>query len=299
MQSSRGSIALAMTAVLLSALAATPDARAQETADTGLAVDSGAAIKVWNGSGSVRVEAWAADSIHVTGDVETGELFLMGAGPAAKLGLQGPERDVRGQLVVRVPASASVWIRTAAADVTVRGVEGSLDVHTVTGAIDVEGGPADLYAESMGGDVRLVVETGVARARTGTGRLALEGTVEDLTLSTVSGTVEADVPDLRRGRMTSVDGDVRFAGGVRRGGSLTLETHSGDVGLRVPADLAADVELSTFEGRIRAPLRDGAQPSRSDRPGRNGVAATRFELGGGGADVTVRSYSGSIEAVAR
>ncbi|MFW6084398.1 MAG: DUF4097 family beta strand repeat-containing protein [Gemmatimonadota bacterium] len=288
---------MAMLSGLSSALAGAPGAHAQETVDTGMAIDAGAAIKVWNGGGAVRVEGWAADSIHVTGEVEIGEFFLLGADQAAKLGLQGPERDVRARLTVRVPASASVWIRTAGAEATVRDMEGSLDVHTVAGAIDVEGRPADLYAESMGGDVRLVVETGVVRARTGTGRLTLEGTVEDLTLSTVSGSLEARVPDLRRGSMSSVDGDVRFAGSVRRGGSLTLETHSGDAGLRVPGDLAADVELSTFEGRIRAPL-GGAVRAPSVRTEGEGATVARFELEGGGAEVTVRSYSGSIEAVA-
>lgn len=260
--------------------------------DAGRAVTADASIKIWNGGGSLRVEGWPADSIHVTGETEAGEFFFFGRGAAAKLGLQGREEDVHGRLVVRVPENATVWIRTGTADVAVRGLGGSLDVHSVSGAVDVEGRPANLYAESMGGDVHLRVESEIVRAQAGTGRLVFSGTAGDLTLSTVSGDLAVETPDLRRGRLTTVDGDIRFDGAVGPGGSLAGETHAGDVTLRLPVDLAADFELSTFEGRIRAPLADASDVG---PVGASGRRVLRFETGTGGAEVTVRSYSGSIE----
>lgn len=271
------------------------DPAAHGTVDAGRAVTADASIKIWNGGGSLRVEGWPADSIHVTGETEVGEFFFFGRGAAAKLGFQGPEEDVRGRLVVRVPEGATVWIRSGTADIVVRGFDGSLDIHSVSGAVDVDGRPANLYAESMGGDLLLRVESEIVRAQAGTGRLEFSGTAGDLTLSTVSGDLVVEAPDLRRVRLTTVDGDIRFAGAVGTGGSLAGETHAGDVTLRLPADFAADFELSTFEGRIRAPFADGAD---AEPAGASARRLLRFETGSGGAEVTVRSYSGSIEVEA-
>lgn len=275
--------------------AAVQEPAAHGAVDAGRAVTAEGSIKIWNGGGSLRVEGWPADSVHVTGEIEVGEFFFHGRGAAAKLGLQGREEDVRARLVVRVPEAATVWIRTVTADVAVRGLGGTLDVHSVSGAVDVEGRPANLYAESMGGDVHLRVKSEIVRAQTGTGRLVFSGTAGDLTLSTVSGNLAVETSDLRRGRLTTVDGAIRFAGSVGAGGSLAGETHAGDVTLRLPADFAADFELSTFEGRIRAPLADASDAGPIEVSGRR---LLRFETGTGGAEVTVRSYSGSIEVEA-
>lgn len=265
---------------------------AQEAVAVGRAIAPDASVKVWNGGGSVRVEGWDADSLAVAGTVAEaggGRFFLRAGGDAAKLGVEGDQAEVRGTLVVRLPRTATVWIRTATADVEVRGLVGSVDVHTAAGSVDLEGRPERLYAESMAGDLALRVEGGVVRARSGTGRLSFAGTAEDLALDAVSGTLSVETPALRRGRLTTVDGAVRFTGALRPAGALIVETHSGDVTLRLPRDLAADVRLSTFEGRIDA---GWPEAPRADRgPGRRTL---EFEMGGGGAEVAVRTFSGAI-----
>lgn len=264
----------------------------QQTVDAGRAIGPDASIKVWNGGGSVRVEGWDADSLAVTGEVAGaggGRFFLRAEQDAAKLGVEGDQAEVGGALVVRVPRAATVWIRTGTADVTVRGLNGSIDVHTAAGSVDVRGDPETLYAESMAGELRLRIDGGIVRARTGTGRIAFVGTVGDLSLTTVSGPLEVEAPALRRGRFSTVDGDVAFTGAVRPAGALAFETHSGDVTLRLPSDLAADLRLSTFEGTIDAGYPRAPEPD--EGPGRRTV---EFEAGDGGAEVEVRTYSGSV-----
>lgn len=267
-------------------------AQAQESIDVRHRVDPDASIKVWNEGGSVRVVGWAHDSLVVTGEVSRGggRFFIGRQGRGvAKLGLEAPSGSGQADLVVRVPATATVWVRTAGADVQIRGVAGSVDVHSVSGAIDVEGRLEHLYAESMGGDLRLAVTVLTARAKTGAGRIEFAGDAEDLTLSTVSGALSIEAPALRRGRFTTVDGDIQFRGGVPQAGSLAFEAHGGDVELRLDPEPDAAFELSTIEGRIVADIAD-----RADEPGPNGSRTFTFETGTGESQVTVRTYSGSI-----
>lgn len=270
---------------------------AQETVDARRAIAPDASVKIWNGGGSVRVVGTDVDSLTVTGRVAGaagGRFFLRAEGDAVKLGVEGDQAEVRGELTVRLPRGATVWVRSVTADVSVRDLRGSVDVHSVGGRVEFRGRPEMLYAESMEGDLDLRVEGGVVRGRSGTGRITFAGTARDLSLETVSGAVELTTPGLRRVRVTTVDGDVSFAGGVRSAGALAVETHAGDVTLRLPGDLSADFELSSFEGDIDAGY--AGAPRAGSGPGRRSVI---FETGDGGARVEVRTFSGSIEIVPR
>ncbi|MFW6079266.1 MAG: DUF4097 family beta strand repeat-containing protein, partial [Gemmatimonadota bacterium] len=89
---------------------------------------------------------------------------------------------------------------------------------------------------------------------------------------------------------TTVDGDIRFRGGVRRAGTLEFDTHRGDVELLLRPDLGATFELSSIQGRIASELgeADGGASGASD-------PRTRvFETGNGESRVTVRTFSGEI-----
>lgn len=282
------------TTILLTLTAASvvAPAFAQETVAWGRPVAADAAIKVWNGAGSVRVEGWDADSLAVTGTVDAtggGRFFAMAGDDVAKLGVEGDQDEVSGRLVVRVPAGATVWIRTGSADVVVRGLTGSVDIHTAAGRVDVRSRPATLYAESMAGDLELHVKAGIARANTATGDIIFTGSVQDLALRTVSGTLDVTAPGLGRGEFTTVEGDIRFTGDVRPGGALALDTHSGDVAIRLPASLAADVRLSTFEGAIEAGYPGAGAPRAV-----GGRQSLLFQAGDGGAEVTASSWSGTL-----
>lgn len=286
------SIYAVVTSLAAAALAsAAAPAAAQQPVESGRAVDADAYIRIWNGGGSLRVEGWDADSIAVTGHAEPGRFYIAARDDVAKLGLEGDLDAASGDLFVRVPRGATLWIRTTSSDITVRGMTGSLDLYSVTGAIEVEGNPAHFHAESMGGDLTLRIESAVARARTGAGGIVFEGAAEDLTLGTVDGAITVATPGVRRARLTTVEGDIRFTGDVRSAGSLELETHSGDVLLRLPPGIRADFDLSTFEGVIRNQL----GPARPKSGRGQGRTILTFGTGAGEAGVVVRSFSGSIE----
>lgn len=287
---SRSDVFLLLIAAVFGTLTSMP-ASAQERVDTGRSLRSDAFVKVWNGGGSVRVIGWDRDSVAVTGTVppRSGRFFLVGNEEAMKLGLEAPPGKGSADLVVRVPMTATVWVRTASANVEVRGMARAVDVHTVSGAIDIQGRTNRVFAESMGGDIRLRVTSETARGSTGTGLLDFRGSVEDLTLSTVEGELTVETLGLRRGRFSTVSGGVRYKGGVEKAGSLAFETHGGDVELWLNSSLDADFELSTIKGQVSA----GFGERWSTRT-LGGMRTHTFQTGAGSSDVGVRTFSGSI-----
>ncbi|MGH7571684.1 MAG: DUF4097 family beta strand repeat-containing protein [Gemmatimonadota bacterium] len=282
-----------LPAVILAVLTAAPPALAQspvdrQRVDRRFPIDHDAYVKVYLLGGEVRVTGWEKDSIAVTGTVESGRLFAGGRGKSAKLGLwEGPGS---GRLEVKVPASATVWIKSESAAVGVAGVAGGVDVYSVTGGIRIEGSPRQLYAESMGGDIVVDAAAPSIRAKTAGGTISFRGRTDDLLLSTVSGSIDvAPVSPSLRGRLETVTGGILWQGGVERGGSLDFQTHSGTVDLSFPASLDAEVSVSTVKGSI------SGKPGPAEASGASLRGPTVDILAGaGGARVGIRTFSGDV-----
>ncbi len=276
-------------------LAAAAPAAAQSRIDRRFPIDRDAYVKVYLLQGVVQVVGWEKDSIAVTGTVDSGRLFSGGSGKSAKLGLwEDPGAEPgSGRLEVRVPAGATVWVKSEAARVSVTGITGGVDVYSVTGDIRAEGKPRQLYAESMGGEVSIEASAASIRAKTAAGSITFRGRAEDLLLSTVSGTIDAAAGTPLRARIETVTGAIRWQGGVERGGALEFQTHSGPVGLALPADLDAEVSVATIRGSVSGRPGSGGSTPAAGRPTLDVLA------GAGGARIDVRSFSGEVTFLER
>lgn len=287
---------IAALALWLLAWAATGSAVAQERVDQRRATGPEPYVRVMVLAGSVRVTGWDRDTIGVSGTVSDPRLFYFSAGEgSAKLGVweEGPgvAEPVSASLEVRVPARATVWVKTESADILVSGVAGAVDAYSVTGGIRVEGEPRHVYAESMGGPLELLASAITVRAKTAGGSIAFRGTAQEVTLTTVAGNIVVAAPPLERGRFETVVGDIRFQGAVRKGGSLGFQTHSGQVEVEIPRDQGADVSVTSVDGEVRLegiPTR--LRGVHRDLRGRE----LAFLTGAGGAALSVRTFNGSI-----
>ena len=247
-------------------------------------------VRIVNPSGRIRVIGWDVDSLagRARGP---GRLAAAGTASVRTLVVTG-----RAGLEVRVPRGARVWVKSVSGDIDVVGVDGTLDLNSVVGAIHVVGTPADVTAETMGGPVELAGGTGRARVKTVSGGILLRGASVDLGASTLSGTIvvraagwQRGGTGVQRGHFESVTGDVRFDGELGRGGIVELESQSGAIALRVPGTTVADFDLLTIGGSVTNRLTaDVAQRG-----------ALRFSTGAGGAQVTARSFKGSISVEAK
>src|SRR5437870_4524443 len=278
-------------------------ATGQARVDERWPLDPGGSVRIVSPFGRIRVLGWDADSVAVSGrlDAGAGRFYATGDAGARKLGVDiaaDARNPGRAELEVRVPRHATVWVRSTAADIDVVGMDGTLDLSTVGGGVHVVGTPQDVTAETMDGRVELAGGSGRARVKTVSGAILLRGASVDLGASTLSGTIvvraagwQRGGTGVQRGKFESVTGDVRFDGELGRGGIVELESQSGAIALRVPATTVADFDLVTIAGSITNRL--------TAATAERGVL--RFSTGaeGGGAQVTARSFKGSISLDAK
>ncbi|HUG39496.1 MAG TPA: hypothetical protein VMM12_03370 [Longimicrobiales bacterium] len=251
------------------------------------------AFRVTVMEGTVRARAWDRDSVRVVARL-TSEgrrgfyLSVTRQGDGGKMGVEdGGPADVE----VFLPRGASLWVKTAGGAIDVTGIQGPLDLFSVTGEIRVVGSPRSLHAESMGGAIALEGEPRVARIRTGAGGIQVRGGGPDLTLSSVNGRVDvATTMPLRRALVETVSGTVQVRTALSAGSTLVVNSHDGPVDLVLPAGTDADFLVSTLEGELRNRLTGGVARKTTGLRGRE----LSFTSGQGGAEVTIRTFSGAI-----
>lgn len=268
---------------------------AQAPSHRGRAVAPDAAVRISNLAGTVRVTGWDRDSVDVTAVIPKGggELLFGGGAGGVKMYVNPPvgEAVFPGTLVeVRVPARARVWVKTESAEILVSGLTSSADLSSVSGRIVVTGSIAQLSAESMDGGIDAQVSSGLVRLKTAGGTIVLRGDVTDATLSTVSGAATTQLTGLDRGRMETVGGHLTFEAALQPGCNYTIESHSGDISIRLPTTFDAALDLTALEGRVVNRLTKGpVQPTNHGRG-----EALSASGGKATADLVARTFKGTI-----
>jgi DUF4097 and DUF4098 domain-containing protein YvlB len=295
-------------------------------------------VEIHNLAGSVRVVGWDRNEIRINGTLGRGaerlEVSPRGSTTEIRVILPRRGRNVQGSdLEVRVPAGKEVVVRTTSAEIGVSDIVGAVSAHTTSGEVRVTGRPSSVSAvstsgdvdvevtasnrvqarstsgdvrvdgsvrgsvevESTSGDVQVSAATPEIRAQSVSGDVSLRGASGRVSASTVSGDTEIADSRIQYGSFETVSGRLRFQGGLQRGGAFNLQSHSGDVELLLPADAGAEFEVKTFSGDI-----DTEFPVQAQRTSRHGPGQElRFTTGGGGALVTVKTFSGNVKLLRR
>ena len=286
-----------MRGVLLLLLLTAPlPLAAQESVERGLPASATVSIRAYNLAGSIRVIGWSRDSVHVNASLASGSrLYFGGSRTALKLGVEAaalPGTTPPSELVLKVPAGARVWLKSATAGADVEGISGEVDVSTVSGDIRVRGEPSLLAAESMEGSLDIGGSATVLRLKSAGGSIGFRGSAADLSVSTVSGNIQLDVSGpVATGRVESVTGRIAWAGPVGPAGSLDLQTHGAHIQLALPQGQDAEIDVSAFSGKVM----NGFPSARRSAPAGKPV---RYLLGNGGARIAVRSLKGGVTIAA-
>lgn len=288
---------LALTLAL--AAVALPEARAQQKVDIRRAAAPNVSIRLSGAFTSLRITAWPADSIAITGVVGAGSRFEGGAltssGPVQgmKFYIDGPMDPAVSQnrFELRVPREARIWVKTGSADIESNGVGGGLDLNVIGGSVRVNGKPRELLVESMDGSVSFSGFAEYARVKTATGSIVVEGGGEDLSFTTVSGTIQAanGERELRRARFESVTGPITYTGDLTRGATMRFDTHSGAIELRL-GRTPVELDIATMTGTIEN--RWSTSRPAAGREGRGMELST--SSGMGAARVEVKSFKGNV-----
>jgi DUF4097 and DUF4098 domain-containing protein YvlB len=180
----------------------------------------------------------------------------------------------------------------ASGDIRVRGTNAEVQATATSGNVEVVDAADRIAVHTMTGDVR------VNRAR---GRTVVNITSGDVELTDVTGPLEihavssdivlrgVESSDVRVGATSS---DITYEGTVDPRGSYDIQTHSGDVRFAVPPGTGATLSLQTYNGEIDSAFPMTLQPGVNLRRQRN--QRMEFDIGGGGARISIQTFSGDI-----
>lgn len=258
------------------------------------ALRAGAPVKMFVPSGTLRLIGWDRDSIVVRGRLPKSAHVIFGGSDTAGFKVVVEQRDgdsmAASRLVIYLPRRSQISMKTADAIVDVTDVAGWF--YTVSGSYRIGGAASSVDVESMSGDIDLDAVTPWARARTGKGHLVVRGEPQDVDASTVGGTLDIATAAILHGRFTAVTGDIHYASDMAPRSLFEFSTHSGAVELLLPRDISARLELSSVDGEIDNGLTQL-------RPAAAGVHNLQLKLGSGAADVTVRTFKGTVRLRSR
>jgi hypothetical protein len=265
---------------------------AQERIDRRIALNPNASVKAFVPAGSVRLVGWNRDSLVITGTLGRGSHFSFGGDRrGVKFGVSDDARSEAAQpshFDVYVPIASRVAVKCVSADIDATDLSGWF--YTVGGHIHLRGRASEVEAEAMDGDITVAVWAPWVRARTGSGTLRLGGRIQDASASSITGPVMISADGLTRGKFGSVTGNVVFAAPLGEGGIFDFDDHSGAVELRLPPTTAGSFQLTTVEGIIDNNITSWRPASLGTGRGQ----ALAFQIGSGGAHVTIRTFKGTI-----
>jgi len=264
------------------AVLAAPAARADEVTKT-FTVNGHAQVRVVTDDGSVRVS---------TGDVQQVEIRVVYTGYKLDKDLHietsqnGNSVEVQAKtgstwfafgvhrtslrVEVHMPKDADLTVDTGDGSVEADSISGNLDVHTGDGHIAVQGAKGNIRLRSGDGHIEGRGLDGRADITTGDGHVNIEGRFDALNIKTGDGSVTA-----RAGKGSTVSSP------------WNIHTGDGSVDLDLPAELQANLDASTHDGRISLGIPVMVEGT---------FSSTKIfgKMNGGGQAIVVRTGDGSI-----
>jgi DUF4097 and DUF4098 domain-containing protein YvlB len=315
-----------MGAAAAAALAAAHPAEAQRQVNERQATGATGMVEITVPAGAVRVTGWSRNEVQVTGHLSRSTDRVQISGGRGSMEVEvvsGSGRPGNATLTVHVPAGKSVEVQTSGGPVHVTGITGDVEAVNRGGPLTVEGSPRDVELTSTGGPVTVNATARSVSVNSTGGPVTIGGTVRGLAeVNAMSGPVTVTAAAERVEinalsgpvRITNAGGPVEVAsvsgpvylagrrlsgsienvsGGVvvegTLGGGLSVESHSGDVELRLPAGTAADVDVTTYSGGFRSDF--GA--------GRRDGNERHLRLGRGGMELSITTFSGNVKLTRR
>jgi lia operon protein LiaG len=205
-----------------------------------------------------------------------------------------PDKEVAVYLAAGKVAIANVngnlSIRVASAPVTSSGTRGELDIDVGSGAVQVTQARGDLSVDTGSGSVALSDVRGESVSiKTGSGGVtATDLRSNDLSVDTGSGDIQMTTLAAPQVSLETGSGAVSadLSGEVW---NLKVETGSGDITLKMPSTLGAEVDIETSSGEIETDFEVAVtRHSRDHMTGR---------IGDGRGKIAIETGSGGIKLV--
>lgn len=294
--------ALALTIGGASALEAQQDRRSStrgERIDTTFVVAANASVDVQmphigRGSADVTVRGWSRSEMRVQGDTRDGQLSLSIGSRHVDIGTRGHSGQTNVErLEVHVPYGTRVHVNSGNGDVVVAGTRGPVDLTSFNGDIEVSEAADRVEIKTFNGDISATAITGRISVNASNGDVRVAGAHGSIEVNTLNGDVRLGDITSSSVRAKTMSGRITYDGSVERAGEYSFNAFSGSIEVAIPANTGATLSVSTFSGTIDSPdFPLTLTPGTRSRESRG--QSMSFDLGGGGARISLESFSGEI-----
>jgi DUF4097 and DUF4098 domain-containing protein YvlB len=226
-------------------------------------VGQGGSISVRSVSGDVTVTGYEGETVLVLGFKEGPDRDLVSVEDNSSAG----RVDVRSRYPENCRCNASIRFEVKVP----RGNYKFDQISSVSGNVEVTGVSGDLRARSTSGDVTVRGFTGAVNAGSTSGNVRV---------GEINGAVS--------GKSTSGDVDVEIAQ-LNGAGDMEFVSTSGNVRVKLPASIDADVRMSTTSGGLKTDF-----PLTIEEPERGPGRRAAGRLGGGSRNLRLSSTSGNV-----
>lgn len=283
--------ALSLTAITAALCLAAP-AFAKEKIDEKRPFNSGGKLIVENINGSITVTGTDEEMMYLTGVKGDGveEIELEGQGDKVAIRVQMKSGNHKGggaELEIRVPRNARLELESVSGNIKVIGATGTAEIETVSGDLSISGELKTIELQTVSGDVVVEAASERLEVEAVSGDIKIGRVSGEVELETVSGDIKIGGGQITRFRAKSVSGDVELEGDIFGAGKSNIESHSGDVVLRLGSKTDAAFEIGTFSGRI--------ETGKDDDDSRRKRKSAAIVVGKGSARVTVQTFSGDVD----
>jgi len=261
--------------------------------DTTVAFDARGAVSISCPGADVKLTGTERKQIVLHARTERGPIRFTSNGSTARIEPANGRGCSDANFEVSVPAGVRLTAGTWSGSLIVRGVHGEIEAHAQSGDIEVYDAGDRLEVETLSGDATVKGVRGDVSIHTLSGDVTLDHAASAVEVETVSGDIDLDAIASRQIRTNSTSGDLTFAGTIVDGGRYEFQTHSGGIRLELPANVGAQLSLSTFSGEI-----DTAFPITLVQ-GEHGIGSAQakkmnFSLGKGTARIIAETFSGDV-----
>jgi hypothetical protein len=215
----------------------------------------------------------------------------------------GERRDGRGieiEFNVKVPADATIDLRTVSGDIRVTNVKGEVRVQGISGNLSLEGTARLAAVKTVSGGITInnAGADGALSLSTVNGDLLIQTlNTRALDVNTVNGDVKITGWSGDRAMIRTLDGDLDLQTSLVKGGRYEIESHSGSINLSLPEQPGFELEANTFNGRIRIDF-----PIKSEGPirdGDRGPRVVRGTYGDGSSSLRLQTFNGNLTVTRR
>lgn len=266
----------------------------QQQTDTLVAVSGDVRVSVNNIAGDVTVNTWGQNQVRIVADHGSDDIVEIEAdGNELEIEAVSATGHAIADLELTVPTGASLEISAPFADVTIRGIQGDVSVETVEGDIHLEGGRGQVQLHAVDGDIMVSGAQGNVQVASVDGDVTLTGVSGAIEAEAVDGDVIVEAASAESVELATIDGDIRWDGDIRDGGSYSFVTHDGDLLVGIQPGANARISVASFDADFMTDFELTLEPGEQESK------RFSFVMGSGSARVELESFDGTIHLTRR